>query len=110
MLYIWAIERALIAQEVHLSSRIAWAMRRMPIGNSVNSAIRPMPITKMATSTSTSVIPARRVMLQTPAACGLALGMSRAPSRKRRLLHENVRVQRILRGRKGADEAGAHED
>src|SRR5256885_1391077 len=81
-----AMATALAAACAELVSWMACAMRSAPSGNSVSRAIRPMPITKMDTSTSTSVTAGRRFMRD-------LLGGSQA--RRAAVLGELVRVDEI---------------
>src|SRR3954452_8343532 len=52
------------------SSLTAWAISRAPSGNSTSRDSRPTPVIRMATSTSTSVIPERRVIVASPVLLG----------------------------------------
>src|SRR5215469_10941850 len=86
------------------SSLKDWAISSAPNGNSVNSAKRPTPVIMMATSTSTSVTPGRRVMASPP-----SLGRSQAPG-GRGVLGLRVPVAAGGIDRVIGDQAGARVD
>src|SRR5712671_5995153 len=80
-------------------------MLSAPSGNRVSSASRPMPMTKIATRTSTSVVAGRRIITVSPLAPGL---QSRGPAVRSK--GEGVGIVIVRVHRVDADQPGARVD
>src|SRR5262245_8688104 len=106
----WLFGQAILAKAAALcltwparSSWMGWAISRAPRGNRVKRASRPTPVIRMATSTSTRVMPGRRVTVASPL---LLASQPGAP----RIQRERVGVGPADIDREGTDPPGARED